>query len=425
MKIDKIILKPILVILFLVSFFHLEILPWRVWERNYRMLFIIPILAIFLCKGRYRFSNFTEHKFIFWYFFFIVLNCITCLIFREQSIFVSLLGWKSFFLILFIPTFMSWKLTIKQWEKVLESVFVIILFCYIIQYIFLDVEIFRLDKVRDFLEVETRVRIFSDGILFLGSLYSLNKFFTTKLKFKYSILYIASIFIIFMQGFRMLILGMIICSILLYFRINGFSKKIFIALFSLFILSSIAIELPIVQNKIDEIINRNENSNFENDDYVRVLLIDYFYNDHFKNNLELFLGSGMTKLAVDESKTEISQPLSKYARYRSQLAAYNHFYPADVGLIGLSWEAGIPFTITFILLLISMARKKVDKDYFYLGLFEFFCIIVGGTHAMCYWHNNIIYHVLVFVIIYKANIVYTLKQKTSGKNENSYLNSTI
>lgn len=411
MKIDKIIIKPILVILFLVSFFHLEILPWRVWERNYRMLFIIPILAIFLCKGRYTFRSFTERKFIFWYFFFIVLNCITCLIFREQSIFVSLLGWKSFFLILFIPTFISWKLTIKQWENVLESIFVIILFCYIIQYIFLDVEIFRLDKVRDFLEVETRVRIFSDGILFLGSLYSLNKFFTTKLKFKYSVLYIISIFIIFMQGFRMLILGMIICSILLYFRINGFSKKIFIALFSLFILSSIALELPIVQNKINEITNRNENSNFENDSYVRVLLIDYFYNEHFKNNLELILGSGMTKLAVAESKTEISQPLSKYARYRSQLAAYNHFYPVDVGLIGLSWEAGIPFTITFILLLLSMAKKKVEKDYFYLGFFELFGVIVGGTHAMCYWHSNIIYHALVFVIIYKANILYSLKQK--------------
>lgn len=407
MKFDKALLKPVLVILFLVSFFHIELLPWQIWERNYRMLLIIPLLVFLLNKGKFFFGGVINSKLVFLYFSLIVINCISCFIFRGQSILVSLLGWKSFFLILFVPVFINWNLSLKQWEKVLEILYIIILLGYIIQYIFLDIEIFRLDKVRDFLEVETRVRIFSDGILFLGTLYSLNKFFTTASKYRYVILYTVSFFIIFLQGFRMLILMIGVCSIILYFKLNGFSKKIFIAIISLSFIAVISLQIPIVQNKITEIINRNENSNFENDNYVRVLLVDYFYNKHFKNNIELFLGSGMTKLSVDETKTEVSKPLSEYARYRSQLAAYYHFYPVDAGLIGLSWEAGIPFTVVYIILLLSIMRKKVNKEYYYLGLFELFGILVGLTHAMCYWHNNIIYHAMVFVMVYKASCKYS------------------
>lgn len=416
LKKDNKIIFAVVVILFLVSFYHVEILPWRIWERNYRMLFILPILVIILNKGKYSFNGLIDKRIVYSYFSLIALNCITCLYFRGQHFNVSLLGWYSFFLLLFVPVFANWRMNLKQWEKTLEILFIIILLGYILQYLFIDVEIFKLDKKREFLEVESRVRIFSDGILFLGALYSLNKFFAKSSKrLFYVILYIVSSFIIFLQGFRMLMLGFVICSVILYFRINGFSKKIIIVIISISFLFSIVQDLPIVRDKIDEIVNRNEKSNFNNDDYVRVILINHFYNNHFINKTELILGSGMTKLSVDETKTELGKTLSQYAKDLSKLAAYYHLYAVDAGLIGLSWEAGIPFTIVYIVLLLSVLFKKVEKEYYYLGMFELMGIIVGITHAFCYWHNNIIYHSIVLVMVAYAHYSYITNKKLVDK----------
>lgn len=409
---------PFWTILFIVSFFHVELIPWSVWERDKIWFIIIPLLAILLTKGKYRYNNCYNKRLFQSLFFLIILNCITCFFFRHQSPIVTIFGWRSFLPLLFIPTFYSWRLSVGEWEKLLFILFIIILVSYILQYVFIDLELFHLDKRRDFLEVETRIRIYSDGILFLGTLYSLNKFLLNH-RVSYIVLFLIAFFIVFLQGFRVLILGLALCSFLIYYRIKGFSfKSLSYYVIPLIIGLYFVRDLPIVQNKIEEIINRNDNSNFDNDSYVRVLLFEHFYTDHVVNNTEYVLGSGMTKLSVDSETLEVGKNiLSNYSKEMSELAAYNHFFYVDAGLIGLSWFAGIPFVLLYVYFLITMIKQKVPPGFYYIGAYEILCLLSGATHAMSYWHSNIIFHVILFMIL--LNLANKKPKKSSCDHRSS------
>ena len=418
--VKKSIWVPCLIILTMVQFYRPFFFPQGLFGGVKYLLFIAALL-FFFTKGNniFKVKTLLGNK-IQWYAFLIALNCITCYLYRGQSIKLSLLSWESFFLMFFYPCFKSWDIPIHTWERVLERVFVILLCCYVLQYIFIDVEIFDLDSAFDYLEKETRVRIYSSGLLTLGCLYSWNKLLTAKRgKRKYLILFVVSLLMVFLQGFRMLIASLGLMIFIMFVRINRFKIKNYIAIaVILFVTYSIAISMPIVQNKVDEIINRNETANLDNDDYVRVLSFNYFTNEHFKNALEHILGSGLTFISVETSadgKSYIGKNIgSEYSKTMSQIAAWYHFYHVDWGLVGLTWVAGLPFTIFFIFILIYFARKKVGENYYYLGMWEYMVIISGLTNPISYYHHNIIYHALVFVIIDLAHNEYKAREEAKS-----------
>lgn len=159
------------------------------------------------------------------------------------------------------------------------------------------------------------------------------------------------------------------------------------------------------QDKINQMINRNQKDNFDNGDYVRVLLVDYYYSDHFKNYLEMFLGSGMPQITLNPSTTK-----SQYSKECSENAILYHYYPVDMGLIGLSWNAGIPFTVSFIILMLSVIRMKIPKEYYYLCFWEIYIVLVGTTNELSYYHSNVIYQSIALTIISSFQI-------TKGNNK--------
>lgn len=400
------ILIPCLIILLFVYFFKATLFPWVFLFSGFKFLFFLILMLLTLTKWNNLWQvKILEKRMLIYYMVLIFINCISCYYFRKQSIIVSLLSWQSFFLLYFYPCFKSWNYSIRSWEKILESIFLILLLCYILQYIFLNIELFTLDKYRDFLKQETRVRLFSDGILSLGCLFSWNKYLIMSKK-KYLIFFVLSFFIIFLQGFRMQIFVLSIVSAFLYFKIKGFSIKIMLFFVCSIIVFPFLTSIPIIDKKIDEMISRNERDNFENDDYIRLASFTYFTSEHFKNPIEYVLGSGMTQLNITQAasgQSDVLKTKSDYSKYMSEIAAYFHYFTVDWGIIGLSWCAGIPFTILFIILLLKFALKKVDKDFYYLGLWEIFVLLIGITHPMSYYHNNLIYHALVFILIDLAN----------------------
>ena len=136
----------------------------------------------------------------------------------------------------------------------------------------------------------------------------------------------------------------------------------------------------------------------------------------------MFLGAGQPIFDYNNPK---ATNYSKYSTYRSELANTYHFYPVDLGLIGLSWEAGIPFTCFLVFIMLFFAFKKVDKQYYYLGLWEIMLVVIGTTHPLCYYHNNLIYTAMVFTMIdivskKSKNKHYTVAN--NGKEEDRYSN---
>lgn len=421
------ILFTILFILYVVSFFHFILYPAGLWAIGWKLELPFIAIQIFLLVSTHIYKKILFRKLFKWYFILIVINMFTCLFFRKQGLLVSLYAWTPLLLIFYYPFFKYLRISTRGWEKVLFSLFIIILIGYTLQNIFLNTPLFVLNSTEEQLENETRVRIWSNNILTLGGFYCFNKYLCGKKL--YLILFLWTAILIFLQGARTGIAGFALVSVIMYFKIRGLSWKVIPAAGLAAILLFFFARQQVFQNKVDEIVTRNETANMANDTYPRVTCFNYYMNEHFKSNLEYFWGSGKTVLI--EGDTPLSKAPSEYSKLVSTNAALYHWYTADLGLLGLSWEAGIPFIVIFYLLFIAIIRKKVPQEYYYIGMWELFLLIVSTLLSeSIYCQCNMVFHALALVILDRVAISGTQKftktvLRTTNNNENSNIKPAI
>lgn len=409
----------VFVLLILLFFFRLDIIPFEEYSGGSRFLALLLLFFLIFKKGNiFKVQNYFNKE-LKLYLGFILLNCLTCYFFRGQSVFLSIQSWQTFFLILLYPLLMSRSCTLSLLENILFIFFVIIVISYIIQYIFIDYNIFLLDVNRFQLGIDYRLRIFSDGILYLGSLFCWNKFIC-KGKALYFFLFFISIVLIFLQGYRILLFASSICYMLLYFRIKGMSMQIVMIALLGVIAVNFAQDIPVVANRIEDITGRNELVESSVEDYIRIRDIEYTYSNHFKNNLELLCGSGMTILSFNTDDltgiTEINKPKSEYARYMTELFVVDHYIYIDLGIFGLSWMAGIPFVLVLLFIMYRVLRLKVETEYYYCGMFMILCFIGGFTNALIYKHHNMIWLAIILCIVDLAHRSYLFDNRVNDSD---------
>ena len=403
---NKMLWPTFFLILFILQFYR-PIFLKDIWSHfnSFKYALLMMPLPFILCKGAYWRQKYAFKKVFVCCFIFMVLNIITCYLYRNQSIFVSMGEWTTLFFICFYPTFVSWKRGTHFWEKIILLLYILFLVIFALQFLSRDkFELFYLDNSFAGFSKEDRLRLYSDGILYLGSLFSLNKYLCNGNK-KFLILFFLGLLGIFIEGYRMLIICYIPILLFMLYKLHKSKKNLLFFI----IISCGAIgylyQTSFGQDKINQMINRNQKDNFDNGDYVRVLLVDYYYSDHFKNYLEMFLGSGMPQITLNPSTTK-----SQYSKECSENAILYHYYPVDMGLIGLSWNAGIPFTVSFIILMLSVIRMKIPKEYYYLCFWEIYIVLVGTTNELSYYHSNVIYQSIALTIISSFQI-------TKGNNK--------
>lgn len=392
----------ILFILYVVSFFRAFFYPVQLWAVNYKLWGPLLLIQIVLITNTHVYRGILFKKQFLWFFVFIFLNMFTCLLFREQSIFVSFRAWVSFFLILYYPLFKCLNLSSDSWEKVLFRIHQLLLIGFTLQYIFLDSGffLFSLENGEGQLDVETRVRIRNEGMLYLGAMYSLNKAFIGDKK--QLVYFLWALLIIFLKSSRMVFLMFPIASFLMYIKVCGINKKLLYIIPALAVAIAVLSTTGFVQNKIEEIVIRQEKQNLDNDDYVRVGCLNYYFEDHYINNVERFLGSGRALFYNDIGSYNLAP--SKYSKLVTQNYQLYHWFTEDWGLLGLLWEAGVPFMVAFFWLIISIIKFKVPREYQYIGYWELFSLLVGLTYEVIYMHEHFIYQALALVIIDRVRI---------------------
>lgn len=392
----------VLFILFINQFHRLVFLRplWVFFPEHYLIEVLFYLIIPLIYCGLRGISIFSKEllfpRVLKLYFLLIIVNIITCFFYRGQSPLVSVYGWGTFFLILYYPIFKSFNYNSRFWEKIILWLYCFYLVCYFCQYFFRlsGIQLFVLDTSMDILENSSVVRLFADGILSLGVFYCLNKWVTkhsTTCKYLFFVGMIAELLLT--SRIRWLVLP-IACVYFLH-RIYGFSVKtiaIIILSFGLFVS---LLQTDVAQERINYVIEKAEKQSFDNESYVRVLLIDYFQNDHFKNPVEHFLGSGMPKM----NAATASHALSDYSRYMSSLFIDRDFYCFDMGYLGLTWLGGIPFTLILIILQFCIFRKKVPKDYLYIGVWELYLLISGWFNEEVFGFTNMICQVLALTIL--------------------------
>lgn len=388
---------PLLIVLFIMAFyrpvFYVDILS------GLKLLAFSILVNMIFIRKIYSLSAMPFKKLFILYFLFIVLNIISCWIFREQSFWVSIKCYAPFFLVYLTPAFYSMNLTTEKWEKVLSYLWLIYIICNYLQYIFIDIQLFNLMKEFFRMKEEMRAVVFGEAILYLGGLMCLNRFLLHKKKI-YMIGYLLTCVLIFLHGFRMSILGFSIVSILLITKIVGLRRTILISSIVAIFSFTFIIQIPIVQDKISEITERNQNDNLNNEDYARLKTWNYFNNNHFKNPIERVLGSGQTLVFAREAiKTKTPNYESKYSKDRCELVYYNYTWSVDWGLIGLSWDSGILFTLCLIVLLYLIYKEKLRNELLYIKYWALYLLIIGVTQATSYSQNIFVFYAIILTII--------------------------
>lgn len=403
----------IILILWIVGFFHFNLLPDFLTNYNDNILFMVVSLIIvssFLEKT----TTLPEGEFgrsinraMLLLLVFAVINCFVCNYYRHQPVYKTFIQWTPIFFVYFYYPFRKLKINTDDWERIIYILFCIVIVIEIVMLLFPHLLLFRMTSGTEKFENELRVRVFADGILILGNTMCLNKALVGEKRIKYGFLYIFSLFLIFMTGFRMLDVACVIVFFYLLYKLKLLRIKQLLITTIIMVVSLFGLlQIPTVKDRIEEMTERNEVDNFSNDDYVRVLLFNYYTTEYFKSNIEFFLGSGMVQRIVvtDENirTTKGTDYPSQYSKEVSFMSSVFHYFPVDMGLIGLSWEAGIPAVLTILFVLFYMVRKKTPPQYYYISAWALFLILISWNNPKVYHHHNMIYLPIVLVILEKV-----------------------
>lgn len=383
--------------LLLTAFWGLAIIP------KYDIFVLIMSLPLFFHFLINKNKNLIFKKYIIFLGLALLANVIASYINRGQAPYWSIRTpyMTNFFPLLFYFYLINNKIKIESIEKIISSLYVIFCFCYFIQYASLPNIIFR---PLNFTEEETRFRMYGQAIATLGYFFSLNKYILTRNKL-YLLYIFLGICVFIMLGFRSMLLALFICTIFMFYKTSN--KISFKTLFSficiLGILIFILYQFDFTKNTIETIINRNQNQNFQNEDYIRIREFEYFTQEHFINISDFFFGSGFPSEQSSYGKYMLG--LQQYNQYGEYVASVGAWF--DWGLLGLSWVAGIPTVLILLIISAKAILKKTGKQYNYFSFFYLFLILSSITTIEFYRGGAFVFHAIA---LYGIELC-TLKKK--------------
>lgn len=318
-----------------------------------------------------------------------VLNFVSCKIFRGQSMIDTFRASNSFLSLALFWFFYSWKVDLRQWEKMLWWLCLSFGLCFMIQYMAFPTIIFG-GQIRTGSE-EARMAIIGQGLASFSFLFGLNKYVVNQDK-KYIVIMLTGLFAVFGCGYRSMLLALVISSVILLMRLGISFKRLLSFGFLAAIVFLFVSNIGFVQDQIGNMMTRNEklqDAGWEND--IRYINLMYHYTDYFKSPMEMILGSGMPF------------PTSEYGQYNTNIMLETyHFFYSDWGLIGLSWMIGIPAVLVMVYYSLKMFLTKVPKEYLYIGIYFFDIVISSITSHEFYIHENYVVQSILFCVFAKV-----------------------
>lgn len=324
------------------------------------------ILAIAVFASNYK-EVYYKKPFV-WLLISCATNMIWCYICRSQTPLEYITG-NEFTNMMCICTLFavpSFGLSNKNIEKALETVAIVCMGIYLVQYILQIPITTDLQSIEEGGQ-ELRLRINGQCLFFLMFFKSLG-ILTNRLSIKYVTILIASFLCIIIIGFRSHMLVLVLASFIFLWK-SGKMKLSSKTVFSVIFLSIIAFavaQTPIVRYKIEQMIERNENSNFQNDDYIRY---EAFY--YYTEELPKSVGDRILGVGLPNAKSTYGSFIQDVVKEQYRLVW------ADWGLIGLSWMLGIPAVLCIIWYSLMAFLTPVDRDKSYLCYFFLFMLFAS------------------------------------------------
>lgn len=376
-----------LLYLILLGFFGLDIINYGAMDILY--FSIVLFMSYPAIKSKQSYSQMIK-----WYAVFVFISCLYSWAFNQQNL-IHVTGRSyDYFALLSFFLLLHADLSSKEILRVIEMLALTFCISYIIQWLVYPTLIFSMADFNSDTETDKyRARMVGSILCYFLLLFSVNKLLL-KRRWKDILYGILGFIPIILQGFRsMVLLTFFAVFAMIPFVLRNGKKTIIYSMLGLGV-ALIAVNNSLVKSKIEEMERRQENNqNFENEDYIRLLSLNYYWNQQFTKPYEKFIGAGRP---VDSK--------SKYVKEIKAAKEYYHFFWSDLGLVGLSMIIGVPAVLLLVLMYIRCIWRCKDPQIQFVR-FTFFIVLVGSlfVNAELYRKGNILLLSLFLYFEYKYN----------------------
>jgi hypothetical protein len=354
----------IILLLFSIHFWNFTFLPQKLNAENLlTWLFCVFCFLMVRQKSNMKFKNA-----IIIFFLGLIINIFPAYINQGTSPYDTILDFEYYYFILFYFLLHYFKLDIKFLEKIIIIFAILFALIYITQTLVYPFKIAYFDARE--IRGTIRFRIIGHGFLMLAYFLLLNRYLLNR-QLKNILLAFVFFVVLLMMGFRTLVVGALLVTLLMFIKIFRFRIKDFIVLFVLILLFVVLFQFPGPSHILEEFITSTESNIKEGQQYVRLIEMDYYFNKYPKNISYFIIGGGLPG--------------------GGHLPGYMYGYLTDYGILWVDLGL-LGFYIVFGAIAISgllwytlkAIFIKLPKDKLYLNLYFLFLLIVSFTNQEIY-----------------------------------------
>lgn len=362
-----------MITLVLLGFFGLKIINYGATDVICLFLVLLLVIHSFWARGSYQ-------KMIRWYLLFVLVSCCSSWALNGQNPILVIGRSYDYFALLFFFYLIKADLSSKETIKVMEMLALTFCIGYIVQWLIYPTVIF---SQVDFFTNEAgkyRARMTGSICCYFLLMYSINKFLLKK-DWIYVVYGVLALIPIIIQGFRSLVaLSVASVFLIIPFVLRSGKKTLFYSLLGA-VVSVVILNTSLVQSKMEEMMRRQEREQtFANDDYIRWLSFNYYWNQQFKRPAEKILGGG--------------RPVDKSTSYTKRINVARNSYGfrwTDLGIVGLSMIIGIPAVLMLVIIYIRCMWKCKEPEIQFVR-FTLLIVLTGSvfTTAELFREGNIL-----------------------------------
>ena len=393
--VNKFVLLGILTILFFTNGFSFVYFPGGSGGNILKIL-ILACCGLSLLKRTSRF----ETKLLLLAFF-LIASLLYSIIVNHQNpyhLIVGSTGYFGFFLFLF---FKKKHIPFYAIDRALQVLMLLMIACYIFQWLVYPKVFFTaaLDE-ESISDSVFRMRMACSALSYIAFFYGVNKLIVKRRKI-YIVFSILGFIPMIVMGFRSLMFMSMLFFAIMLVSLLGKTKSMLKAIAVLTAFVVVGINTPLVQDKLNEMVERTENNqSFSNKKYARNLALQFYPNYAVSQGpLYLICGGGLP-LFRSEMGYDMTNEYQK-----DMLWAENHrIFWVDIGLVGLACIIGIPAVILIIVLCLSCAYYCKSPELQFVR-FSLLTLLFGTgiTSMELYRSGNFFCIGLLFYYVYIYN----------------------
>lgn len=320
----------------------------------------------------------------------LLISCISSDLTKGQSFLRTVINSSSYWGLLFYFTLVYYQPTKQECKKLLLTLSLIFCFCYILQWLIYPMVLFTGVDVEGKVGADKfRMRMSGSILCYLLYFWGINTYLRLKKK-KYLLYGITGFLPILIMGFRSLIACTIIGTLIMVFTVTKKISRTFIyTIMGVIIAATCYVCVPVVNQKANEMILRQQTDNFNNEDYIRIVSFNYF----MENSLitDKIFGAG-----VPDTK-------SNYGKEIFDLQERG-FYLADLGLIGLMLTIGL-LSVILLSIIIAKCIIKCKSNEIQFIRFTLLSVYIASilTSMELYRNGNFVIIALLLYYVTQSN----------------------